>query len=73
MTEMAGSGETPLPAEIVLNDESSYDVWAVWVATGRRFLPSQILSEPEALLTDIVTLDSLYHAIKERADGNKNS
>jgi hypothetical protein len=57
---------TQLPPVITLNHPSAYDVWVIWRALDRRFLPSQILDEPEDLLTDMITLDSVYNAIQER-------
>ena len=57
----------------MLNDPNAYDIWTLWRATDRRFLPSQIMAEPEALLSDMITLDSVYEAIKEAAkDDGKN-
>lgn len=72
MNEVAGNHETPLPATIILNDEANYDLWVLWVATGRRFLPSQLLDEPESVLSDMITLDSVYNAVRERVNDNKN-
>lgn len=55
-----------MPPVIVLNNPEAYDIWILYRALNRRFLPSQILEEREDLLTDIITLDSAYEAIKEK-------
>ncbi len=49
-----------------LNDpDEAWDVWVLWDATGRRFLPSQLLAENEALLNDIITLDAMDALVQE--------
>jgi hypothetical protein len=40
------------------------------MATGRRFLPSQLMTEPSEMLDDILQLDGLYNAIKDMQNGN---
>lgn len=45
----------------------------MWQATGRRFLPSQLINEPEDLLTDMLTLDGIYNTLKEKAKDDGNS
>lgn len=62
-----------LPETIVLNHPRAYDVWVLWQALDRKFLPSQILDEPEDLLTDMLTLDSLYNVMERKANANKNN
>jgi hypothetical protein len=42
------------------------------MATGRRFLPSQLLSEPSVMLGDILALDALYNSIKDLSNDNQN-
>lgn len=73
MTEMVGAGNPPLPPVIRLSDpDRSYDIWTLWRATDRRFLPSQLMNEPEGLLMDMLTLDGIYEKIKEAANGTKD-
>ncbi len=46
---------------MVINDlETAWPIWRVWRATGRRFLPSQLLAEPQWLLDDILAIDAGY-------------
>jgi hypothetical protein len=65
LRELAVSEGTPLPPVITLNHPQAYDVWVLWRATDRRFLPSQLLQENDALLMDMITLDGAYEAVKE--------
>jgi len=44
----------------------------IWRALDRRFLPSQIMNEPEALLVDMITLDGAYQAVKDKYNEYKN-
>lgn len=65
-----GSG---LPPVIRLNDpDNAYDLWAVWHGLEKRFLPSQLINEPEADLEDVMTIESVYQAIKESRDNKDN-
>jgi hypothetical protein len=49
-----------------LNDLStSWRVWRLWRATGRRFLPSQLLAEPQQLLDDVLTIDGIASLLQE--------
>jgi len=71
--ELATSEGNNIPAPPTLNNPVlAYDVWVLWMATGRRFLPSQLLAEPTALLDDVLQLDGLYNSLKELQDANKN-
>jgi hypothetical protein len=60
--------QSSLPAEIHLNNDNAYDVWVIYRALERRFLPSQIMNESESLLMDMVTLDSAFEAIREASN-----
>lgn len=59
-----------LPPVVALNYPESFDVWVLWRALDRRFLPSQIIAEPVAMLEDMLTLDGLYEALKPKEDDN---
>jgi len=73
LTDLVQSEGAELPPVIALNrPEIAYDIWAIWMATGRRFLPSQIMDEPEDLLSDMITLDGVYQAMKDKYNGNKD-
>lgn len=70
---MINGGDDVLPPIINLrNPAIAYDVWVLWRATERRFLPSQLLAEPIGLLDDMLYLDGIYEMLKARRDGNKN-
>lgn len=54
-----------MPELIVLNNPAvAYDVWVLWRATDRKFLPSQLLQEPIGLLDDMLLLDGVYEVIQ---------
>ena len=73
ITDLIQKDGSELPAVIALNcPDIAYDVWALWVATGRRFLPSQLLEEREDLLSDVITLDGVYEALKEKYNADSN-
>lgn len=73
MTEMIMAGDGSLPPVIELYDTRSYDVWTLWVATDRKFLPSQLMDEPEAILSDILTLDNIFEHIRKTANDTANN
>ncbi len=52
--------EETYPDMAINNLDLSWPVWLVWRATGRRFLPSQLLAEPQWLLDDVLALDAAY-------------
>jgi hypothetical protein len=49
---------------ISLIHPEAFDVWTLYRAFDRRFLPSQLLAEPESWLSDMLALDSALEAIK---------
>jgi len=71
LTNLVQQEGAELPPVIALNHENAYDIWVLWRATDRRFLPSQLLEEPEAMLADMITLDGAYEAIKDKYNGDK--
>lgn len=53
-----------LPEDVPLADyEQSYRIWLLMEATGWRFLPSQLMAEPEWLLNDLLTIASTHGKI----------
>jgi len=56
-----------LPGIIELRNPEAYEIWVLWRALDRRFLPSQIMAEPQSWLDDMLTLDGIYETLKERA------
>jgi len=73
MSEIVQQDDNELPPVIELNHPLAYDVWVLWRATDRKFLPSQIMEENEALLNDMITLDSVYEAIRKKHDANSDN
>lgn len=69
MTSVVTQREADLPPIITLNHPEAFDVWAIYRALDRRFLPSQIINEPVDWITDMLTLDNLYEALKPK-EGN---
>ena len=45
-----------------------YELWTIWVATDKRYLPSQLIPELQAgygrILTGLMTMESLYGKTK---------
>ncbi len=72
MREIVTAESNELPPVIAVSDISSYDLWVLWRATDRKFLPSQLMKEDESLLSDMIALDSAYEAIRSKY-GNKNN
>ena len=68
---MMNGGGAGLPPIIHMNDPQAYDIWVLWRATDRRFLPSQLLNEPAALLQDMLTLDGIYERMQEQRKESK--
>lgn len=73
ISEVVKAEKSEIPSVIALSKPYSYDIWVLWRATDRRFLPSQLMQEDESLLSDMLLLDSAYEAIKDRYNGNKNN
>lgn len=66
------SNQTLLPVIRLNYPEIAYDLWVLWRACDRRFLPSEIMQEPIKLLDDMLQLDGIYQNVKGLADGNNN-
>jgi hypothetical protein len=64
---MINGGGGTLPGIIQLHNPEAYEIWTLWRALDRRFLPSQIMAEPQSWLDDMLTLDGIYETLKERA------
>ena len=59
------SGTGPeLPPLIVLQNPEAFEIWTIYRAFERRFLPYQILQEKASWLDDMLALDNLYEALK---------
>lgn len=57
--------EESLP-DVHLNDlDTAWPIYQKWIALGRRFLPSQIMAEPAALLDDLLTIEGIAWQIRE--------
>jgi hypothetical protein len=73
---MIDSGEDEeLPDELNLSQEdldTYWNIWALWRATDRRFLPSQLMAEPERPLLVMLELDGAY-AMIERQEAKRKS
>lgn len=69
MSEIVAGGDNSLPAMINLHHPEAFDVWILYRAFDRQFLPSQIMAEPIDWIDDMLELDALYSAMKEKSDG----
>jgi len=54
-----------------------WDIWTLWRATDRKFLPSQLMNEPERPLRVMLELDGAYslierQIIKQKSEQDKN-
>ena len=69
MADLVDNGKSEdLPDTLELTEEelrTFWEIWTLWRATDRRFLPSQLLAEPRRPLLAMVELDGAY-AIIER-------
>lgn len=47
-----------------------YEIWTIWVATEKRYLPSQLIPELQAgygrILTGLFDMDVLFHKTKKQ-------
>lgn len=66
MTAVVTQREADLPPVITLHHPEAFDVWAIYRALDRRFLPSQIIAEPVSWIDDMLMLDGLYEALKPK-------
>lgn len=64
-----GSKSEDLPDTLELTSEeldAFWEVWTLWRATDRRFLPSQLLAEPRRPLLVMIELDGAYALIERQ-------
>ena len=50
-----------------------WDTWVLWVATGRKFLPSQLRDEPHQPLSVLLEIDDIYERIVEQLREDKTN
>jgi len=61
--------DSNLPETIELNQDTIdkyWSLWLWWVATERKFLPSQLLCEPFEPFAVMLEIDNLYEKIVEQ-------
>lgn len=51
------------------NSDKSWIIWTWMEATDWRFLPSQLMNEPEWLMQDLFTISAEKRRIEELLDG----
>jgi len=66
MNGIHASTGAELPPVVCLHHPEAKQIWAIYRAFDRRFLPSQILAEDVQWLDDMLTLDNLYDALKPK-------
>lgn len=59
-----GGQKATLPGAVVLNHPEAFEIWTLYRAFGRRFLPSQLLNEPASWLDDMLALENLFEALR---------
>lgn len=52
--------------------ESVYPVWLLWRATDRRFLPTELLKQPQKLMDGILSLDDIFERIVNQIEEQRN-
>lgn len=48
--------------------ERVYPVWVLWRATDRRFLPTDLLKQPQALMDAILELDGHFERMVNQVE-----
>ena len=67
MLEGYDNNDLPEYANITEDDlEQYWELWTRWRATDRRFLPSQLMAEPDRPFAIILELDSIYAIIEKQ-------
>lgn len=67
MIEDGKSEDLPDTVDLTTSDlELYWKLWTLWRATDRRFLPSQLLNEPERPLHVMIELDGVYSLIERQ-------
>jgi hypothetical protein len=68
----------PDPAELpfaVDEMEFLYELWTIWAATGKRYLPSQLIQEYQSgrgrILTGLFDMDVLFEKTKAQLKGQR--
>lgn len=41
----------------------AYETWVVWVATGRKYLPTELRKQPQPLFGNMLYIDMLFERI----------
>jgi len=72
--------DTTIPPELEISSERFREIlpiWSLWVATDRRFLPTDLMKQPKRLLDDLLYLDviadKIMKQIIEREEKNQNA
>lgn len=61
------TGSLPEYVDLTQEDiEKYFEVWTIYRALDRKFLPSQIMAEPMKPLSAMLELDSLYAIIEKQ-------
>ena len=73
MLEGYDSYDLPEYADVTQDDlEQYWELWTRWRATDRKFLPSQLMAEPDRPLAVILELDSIYALIEKQVLDKKS-
>lgn len=67
MVDVEGGFDLPDTIELTQKDIDLYwDLWVRWRATEKRFLPSQLLNEPDRPFSVLIKLDSIYAMVEQQ-------
>lgn len=67
MVDNGKSEDLPETLELTAEElENFWEIWTLWRATDRRFLPSQLLAEPQRPLLVMIELDGVYALIERQ-------
>jgi hypothetical protein len=59
----------PEVLDITIEDfEEVYPLWVLWQATGKRFLPNQLLEQPQVLTDQLLYVDSIFQKMVAQHD-----
>ena len=74
MTAIITNDGGELPAEIRLSSPDSFDIWLRWRVLEKKHLPytGGFADQPEALMQDIILLDSVFDQLRKNYDGRQD-
>jgi len=71
MQRVADGSEEGLPPVVQTFSKDAWDIWVTWRGLDRKHLPyaGGFLDQPDDLITDLMTYDSIFDKITRPSDG----